>query len=146
MDVRSGIQEILPPDTGTAFLAMQELRSQLADEAEFVRRVDEVQRPEGYRLVGAFVEGEVVAVAGFRVGHNLAWGRFLYVDDLSTRAQFRGRGCGAGLLDWLGGEAARLRCSQLHLDSGVGLDRADAHRLYFKSGFVISAHHFARRI
>jgi hypothetical protein len=31
------------------------------------------------------------------------------------------------LLEWLGDEAWRLGCDEFHLDSGVGLDRADAH-------------------
>ena len=144
MDVR----EVSPPDTGWAFLAMQSLRTHLSDEAEFVRLVDEVQRPEGYRLVGAFDQEEppAAAVAGFRVGHNLAWGHFLYVDDLATRPQFRRRGLGTALLVWLAREAATLGCEQLHLDSGVGIERADAHRLYMSSGLVISAHHFAKRL
>lgn len=43
-------------------------------------------------------------------------------------------------------EATRLGCGQLHLDSGVGIDRADAHRLYMNAGLVISAHHFARYV
>jgi hypothetical protein len=50
------------------------------------------------------------------------------------------------LLDWLLEEAARLGCDQLHLDSGVGLDRAGAHRLYLNAGMVIASHHFARRV
>jgi GNAT superfamily N-acetyltransferase len=140
------IREITPPDTGRAFLAMKELRTHLSDEAEFVRLVDEVQRPEGYRLVGAFEDDGAVAVAGFRTGNNLAWGRFLYVDDLSTRPDFRRRGYGRALLVWLAREAARLGCEQVHLDSGVGLERAEAHRVYLNAGFVISSHHFARRL
>jgi len=127
---------------------MRELRPQFADEASFVRRVDDVQRAEGYRLAGAFEEGtpEAVAVAGFRVGHHLAWGRFLYVDDLSTLPAARRRGHGRALLDWLAEEARRLDCEQLHLDSGVGPDRADAHRLYFNAGLRISSYHFARQL
>ena len=142
------IREIQPGDTGSAFLAMKALRTHLADEEDFVRRVDEVQRPEGYRLVGAFdaEEPPAAAVAGFRTGDNLAWGRFLYVDDLATRPEFRRRGLGTALLVWLAREAATLSCEQLHLDSSVGLERADAHRLYMSSGLVISAHHFARRL
>ena len=142
----SGIREIVPPDTGLAFAAMHALRPHLADEQAFVRRVDEVQRPEGYRLVGAFEDGwpQAAAVAGFRVSHSIAWGRFLYVDDLSTLPDARGRGHGGRLLEWLTDEALRLRCEQLHLDSGVGPERADAHRLYLNSGLLISAHHFAR--
>jgi GNAT superfamily N-acetyltransferase len=142
------IREIQPGDTGTAFLAMNALRTHVPDEAQFIRRVDEVQRPEGYRLVGAFDREEpaAAAVAGFREGNNLAWGHFLYVDDLATRPEFRRRGLGRGLLVWLAREAARLGCEELHLDSGVQLERADAHRLYLNSGLVITSHHFARRL
>jgi GNAT superfamily N-acetyltransferase len=142
------IREIVPPETGLAFSAMRALRTGLQDEASFVVSVDELQRPEGYRLIGAFEESKesAVAVAGFRTGHNLAWGHYLYVDDLSTLPEARRDGHGRRLLDWLAVEAGRLGCEQLHLDSGVGLDRADAHRLYLNSGLVISAHHFARYV
>ena len=142
------IRELLIPETGLAFEAMLPLRPEPASEEEFVRQIDEVQRLEGYRLVGAFEEGDpnALAVAGFREGHNLAWGHHLYVDDLSTHPDARRRGHGRALLDWLADEATGLGCDQLHLDSGVGLERADAHRLYLNSGLVISAHHFARRV
>ncbi len=142
------IREIIPPDTGLAFRAMQALRPQLADEDSFANRIDGVQRQEGYRLVGAFEEGEqqAVAVGGFRAGHSLAWGHYLYVDDLSTLPQARRRGHGRGLLDWLLQEGRRLGCEQVHLDSGVGLERSDAHRLYLNSGMVIVSHHFARYV
>ena len=144
MDVR----EIEPGDTGLAFLAMKALRTHLADEDDFVRRVDEVQRPEGYRLIGAFdaEEQAAAAVAGFRVGNNLADGHYLYVDDLSTRPEFRRRGLGTALLVWLAREAARVGCDHLSLDSAVGLERADAHRLYLNSGLTITAHHFERKL
>lgn len=47
-----------------------------------MRRVDEIQRPEGYRLVVAFEDDDpaAVAAAGFRSGHSLAWGHYRYVD------------------------------------------------------------------
>lgn len=49
---------------------------------------------EGYRLVGVFENGrrEAVAVAGYRTFTMLAFGRALYVDDLSTLPDARGRG------------------------------------------------------
>ncbi len=146
MNAEPVVREIVPPHTGAAFDAMRELRPLLGHVAAFVRHVDEVQRPEGYRLAGVF-EGdgaEAVAVAGFRVGHMLAWGRFLYVDDLSTLPHARRRGHGRRLLDWLAAEGRRLDCVQLHLDSGVGDDRGDAHRLYLNAGLRITSHHFAR--
>ena len=75
--------------------------------------VDRVQRPNGYRLLAAF-EPDVehaVAVAGFRLAHSLAWGRYLYVDDLVTLPEARGRGHARGLLRWLAAEAERECCS-----------------------------------
>ena len=139
------IREITAPDTALAFDAMRALRTHYADEADFVRRVDERQRPQGYRLVGAFDDdGRCVAVAGFRVLHTLAWGDCLYVDDLSTLPRGRRRGYGRALLDWCAAEARRLGCGQLHLDSGVGPEREDAHRLYFNAGLRITSYHFAK--
>lgn len=142
------LREIVPPDTALAFPAMRALRTHYEDESAFVERIDTVQRAEGYRLVGVFEDerSHALAVAGFRVGHMLAWGRFLYVDDLSTLAEARRRGYGRLLLDWLAEEARRLDCEQLHLDSGVAPDRYDAHRLYLNTGLAITSHHFARKL
>ena len=137
------VRELLPPDTGLAFEAMRALRTHYTDRGAWVARVDDLQRPDGYRLVAAFGDGtEAVAVAGFRLGHNLAWGRFIYVDDLSTLPAARGRGRGEALLRWIFEEAERLGCDEVHLDSGSVPERWAAHRLYHRVGMNISAHHF----
>ena len=136
--------ELVPPNTGQAFEAMHELRAGLTSRERFADHVDTVQRPAGYRLVAAVPDEALpaVAVAGFRLGENLAWGRHLYVDDLSTVPAARHQGHGRGLLEWLRVEADRLGCGQVHLDSGVGPTRSAAHRLYLNSGYRISSHHF----
>lgn len=140
------VVEIGPADTRLAFQALRALRPSLTDVHSFASRINDVQRPEGYRLVGVFAGGakEAAAVAGFRVGNSLAWGRYLYVDDLSTIEEARRHGHARALLDWLLAEAVRQSCDQLHLDSGLGPERAAAHRLYLNSGLVIASHHFAR--
>ena len=143
------VREIHESETGLAYPAMAALRTALRSEDEFARRVDEVQRPEGYRLAGAFEDGtsHALAVAGFRVVHNLAWGSAaLYVDDLSTLPEGRRRGHARALLEWMLEEGRRLGCEQFHLDSAVGPARTDAHRLYMNAGLEITAFHFARRV
>ena len=103
-------------------------------------------RPAGYRLIGAFIldRAQAVAVAGFRTGDSLAWGHCLYVDDLSAAPDARRRGRAGAPRNWLGEEGRRLGCGQLHLDSGTGPERFDAHRLYHNHGLAIYSHHFAR--
>ena len=140
------VRELTAAETASAWPAMRELRPQIGTEDAYVELVDGTLRAEGYRLVAAFEAGgdEPVAVAGFRLGHNLAWGRHLYVDDLVTHADARSRGHGARLLTWLRDEAIRLGCAQLHLDSGV--QRTDAHRFYVREGMTFTSHHYAFRL
>jgi GNAT superfamily N-acetyltransferase len=140
------IQEIEAPASHLAYKAMLELRPNIGPELAFAEQVDNVQRPEGYRLVGFFVKGDLyaAAVAGFRVVHFLAWGHALYVDDLGTRYEHRRRGYAGQLMDWIIDEAKRLQLDEIHLDSGVGPDRTDAHRLYLNKRMRISSFHFSR--
>jgi ribosomal protein S18 acetylase RimI-like enzyme len=140
------IREILPPDTALAFEAMRALRPHLTGPDELVERVDGDQRAQGYRLAGSFDEDETSAagVAGFRIENTLAYGQILYIDDLATRPDARRRGHARALLDWCAAEAKRSGCDELHLDSGVGGNRQDAHRLYFNAGMRITSYHFAR--
>ena len=138
------IRELSGNETGLAYEAMLELRPRIGTREQFVERVNNVQRPESYRLVAVFENGQeqAASVGGFRVLHFLAWGNAMYLDDLSTKASFRGRGHGGQILDWCMAEARRLELGQFHLDSGVGIDRMAAHRLYLNRKMRISSHHF----
>ena len=142
------IQELHAGATNLAYKAILELRPDIGPESVFTEHVDSVLRPEGYRLAGFFVKDDplAVAVAGFRVIHMLAWGHALYCDDLGTRFDHRRKGYAGQLMDWLIDEAKRLHCDQFHLDSGLGPDRTDAHRLYFNKRMRIAAFHFSRPV
>jgi GNAT superfamily N-acetyltransferase len=140
-------RELHVGESHRAALALLELRPRLETVDRITSQID-AQRSDGYRVVGSFEEGDedAAAVAGFRVVHNLAWGRFAYVDDLVTRAALRGRGHADAVMAWVEREARRQGCGELHLDSGVGPDRADAHRFYFRHGMRISSYHFGRAL
>ncbi|WP_412029747.1 GNAT family N-acetyltransferase [Deinococcus yunweiensis] len=144
------IRSIPPGDAALALPALRELRPSsraTADAAALQAHLTAVAT-EGYRLTGAFEPGrpEAVAVAGWRVMTTLWEGRTLYLDDLSTVPEARGRGHAGALLAWLAAEARRLECVALHLDSGTGKHRYAAHRLYHTHGLNITAHHFSKGI
>jgi GNAT superfamily N-acetyltransferase len=105
----------------------------------FVDRVRRMQR-QGFRLAYAEAGGAVRAVAGYRLLDQLFAGLVLYVDDLVTDAAARSQGHGAALLRWLEGEARAAGCEYVELDSGV--QRAGAHRFYFREGLAIIGYHF----
>lgn len=117
------VREISPPDTRAAFLVLagpygvdrdEDLPG--AEEA-FVDRVDNVLRPDGYRLAGAFPpeSDSASGVVGFRLVRSNCWGDHLWIDD------FVAAGIGSIsevmlLLHFLEEEARRLGVGQIHLD------------------------------
>ena len=125
------------------FPVVRQLRTHLDEEEGFVRAVGRMRR-ERYRLAAAYKDGEdaPVGVAGFRVHEMLAYGKILYVDDLVTAEDARSGGAGKALIGWLEEEARAQGCTGLHLDSGV--QRARAHRFYFREGMAIYNFHFAK--
>jgi GNAT superfamily N-acetyltransferase len=129
-------------DIAACFEVMHELRPHLGQH-EFVARVRE-QQQEGYHLAFIRDESGTVAAAGVRVIQNMAWGRFLYVDDLVTLDRARSRGYGARLLAWLHEHARELDCDELHLDSGTW--REGAHRFYKREGMELTSYHFASKL
>lgn len=139
------VRELGPGEERLAALALLELRPHLGD-AERLAQAIARQRPDGYRLLGAFAEGEeqAAAAAGFRVVRMLAWGTGLYVDDLVTRPEHRGAGHATALLAALDAEGRRSGCGELHLDSGVQEARQAAHRRYFGHGMRIASYHFSK--
>jgi GNAT superfamily N-acetyltransferase len=140
-------RELHVGESHRAAVALLELRPRLETVDRMTSQID-AQRSDGYRVVASFEDGDedAAAVAGFRIVHNLAWGRFAYVDDLVTREALRGRGHADAVMEWVEREARRQGCGELHLDSGVGPDRADAHRFYFRHGMRISSYHFGRAL
>ena len=124
------------------FELMNELRIGLKKE-EFVAQIRE-QMQGGYCLFCMYEDSLPVALAGCKIGTNLAWGRYLYVEDLVTQKGQRSLGCGSEILDYLINFAKEKGCTQIHLDSGV--QRFEAHKFYLREGFKIASHHFSRSL
>ncbi len=117
----------------------RELRPHLpADYSEKMRRV----LADGARMVLA-AEGEtVLGLAVYRWHENTFDGLKFYVDDLITTEQRRSQGVGKALLAHLEQVARGLGASGIALDSGT--QRQQAHKLYFREGFVIPAFNFKK--
>lgn len=123
---------------------MLELRPHLASVEDFAARLRHQQQTQGWTLICLEEDGAPAAAASYRVLENLAWGRFLYVDDLVTAPSRRGKGHGETLMRWLEEKARQEGCDALHLDSG--LQRQAAHRLYRRQGLEVLSHHFSKKL
>lgn len=101
---------------------------------------------EGFRLI--YIpddeKNEAAAILGFRAYEMYRTGRIIYIDDLFTFPEHRGKGYAGALLDWVHQLASEEGILSVHLDSGYQLH--PAHRLYLNKGYVLPCHHFSKTI
>ncbi len=116
-----------------------ELRPHLNKE-EFLNKTKQILS-ENVMMV--FIEEKNMAVAAgvFRVNYFYHRGKNIYIDDLTTLPEYRSKGYGKEILDWIKQYAIDNQVENIHLDSGV--HRSSAHKLYFNYGFKITGYHFA---
>jgi len=124
--------------------------------AEAVHRQLRPQLPTDYsgRMRAIFASGgemcvavtgsRVAGVAMFRCFENTHAGRKFYVDDLVTDEAARSSGVGHALLVFLERLARDRGCTGMELDCGT--HRKQAHKFYFREGFVISSFAFRKEL
>ena len=89
------------------------------------------------------VKGDtVLGLAVYRVLENTFDGLKFYIDDLVTDEACRSEGVGHALIVHLEEVARKSGASGLVLDSGT--QRTQAHKFYFREGFVITSFNFKK--
>lgn len=134
INIAANVQEIL-----NCYSVMAELRPHIQRE-EFLPIVNRLNKLAGFQLA-YLQDGDVKAVAGFRVSEWLAGGRYLEIEDLVAKSVERSKGYGGELFDWLVDYAKENGCRQVRLVSRV--TRVDAHRFYLRKGMNLEAHYFS---
>lgn len=116
------------------------------DEKHFVDQILAMIKNEAFELVYIPAEDSTKAAAfiGFRTMQLLRTGSIIYIDDLFTLPEARGKGYAGALLDYVKRQAETAEIASVHLDSGYMLH--DAHRLYLNKGYVLACNHFAKKI
>ncbi len=76
----------------------------------------------------------------------LVSGKTIYIDDLTTLPEARGKGFASALLNFVIDQARQAGFQTVSLDSGQNPTRYDAHRLYINKLFNITSHHFSLTI
>ncbi len=99
---------------------------------------------QGGRMAVAVEDAHVVGLSVWRCYENTYDGLKFYCDDLVTSSGRRSKGVGRALIDHMSRRALSLGVETLTLSSGT--QRIDAHRFYFRAGFVIPAFAFSKKL
>lgn len=128
-------------DLAACFPVISLLRPRLEGVNEWVERAS-AMAADGYRVLAAWDDERVLAVAGYRVMENLIHDHFLYVDDLVTAEGHRGKGLGSALLTELSAIGVDEYCGRLVLDTAA--TNENARRFYKREGLTDTAIGFVK--
>jgi GNAT superfamily N-acetyltransferase len=120
----------------------RQLRTHLPEAADaYVARMHSVFR-DGAEMAVALDGDTVVGVTVFRCYDRTLHGKEMYCDDLVSDATVKVKGVGNALMQYLSDTGRARGMTKLTLSSGV--QRAQAHKFYFREGFTISSFHFVK--
>jgi GNAT superfamily N-acetyltransferase len=103
---------------------MEQLRP--IDEETYLDLLSTMREEQGYRLYALREDGEIRALAGIEVGTTFYHGKHVWVHDLVVDEEYRGKGYGSTILQWVADWADERDCSRLELASGLWRDEAHA--------------------
>ena len=116
------------------------------DPETYVEQVLLLMKGENFELayIPSNENKKAAAFVGYRTMNMLRTGKIIYIDDLFTLPEYRGKGFAGGLLNYVEQQALINNIGAVHLDSGFSLH--PAHRLYLSTGYFLACHHFAKTI
>ncbi len=108
----------------------------------FETALDEMILHNNYKMVAVFIDDIMIAISGYWVARMLYCGRYLQACNLVVDENFRGRGVGKKILNYLESKARNLGCNKMVLDSYT--ENKKSHSLYFNENFYIRGFHFMK--
>ena len=90
--------------------------------------------PKGYKQVAIFENEVCVGMTGFWFGTKLWTGKYIEIDNFVVHSDFRMKGIGKILSEFIDNKAKELSCTCIVLDAFTG--NFQAHRFYYNQGYV----------
>lgn len=100
--------------------------------------------PKSYKQVAVFDGETCVGLTGFWFGTKLWTGKYLEIDNFIVHPEYRKKGIGKLLTQFIDEKAKELNCTCIVLDAFTG--NFEAHKFYYNLGYVPRGFHFIKTI
>jgi GNAT superfamily N-acetyltransferase len=99
---------------------------------------------KSYKQVAVFDGETCVGLSGFWFGTKLWTGKYIEIDNFIVHPDFRQKGVGKLISEFIDEKAKELHCTCIVLDAFTG--NFPAHRFYYNQGYVPKGFHFIKTI
>ena len=100
--------------------------------------------PKSYKQVAVFDGEKCVGLSGFWFGTKLWTGKYIEIDNFIVHPDFRQKGIGKLISEFIDEKSKELQCTCIVLDAFTG--NFPAHRFYYNQGYVPKGFHFIKTI
>lgn len=100
--------------------------------------------PKSYKQVAVFDGDMCVGLTGFWFGTKLWTGKYIEIDNFIVHPDYRKKGIGKIISEFIDKKALELNCTCIVLDAFTG--NFPAHRFYYNQGYVPRGFHFIKTI
>ena len=100
--------------------------------------------PKSYKQVAIFENDTCVGMTGFWFGTKLWTGKYIEIDNFIVHPDYRKKGIGKIISEFIDNKAKELNCTCIVLDAFTG--NFPAHRFYYNLGYVPKGFHFIKTI
>jgi ribosomal protein S18 acetylase RimI-like enzyme len=98
----------------------------------------------GYRQLCIYDGEKCIGLTGIWIATKLYSGKYIELDNVVIDKDYRSKGIGKMLCDKAIEEGRRAGCETVMLDAYA--ENQDAHRFYFREGFIIRGFHFLKKL
>lgn len=98
--------------------------------------------PHNYIQIGVFENEVCLGITGCWSATKLWTGKYLEIDNFVVNPEYRSKGIGKMLTDYIEQKALDLECSSIVLDAFSG--NFGAHRFYYNQGYGPKGFHFVK--
>lgn len=98
--------------------------------------------PHNYTQIAVFENETCLGLTGCWSATKLWTGKYLEIDNFVVHPEYRSKGIGKMLTDYIEKKAIELNCSSIVLDAFTG--NFGAHRFYYNQGYAPRGFHFVK--
>jgi len=98
--------------------------------------------PHNYIQIAVFEDEICLGLTGCWSATKLWTGKYLEIDNFVVNPEYRSKGIGKMLTDYVEKKAIQLNCSSIVLDAFTG--NFGAHRFYYNQGYAPKGFHFVK--
>lgn len=106
---------------------------------EHYKEIIDYKLKTGYHILGVYDGNKMICAAGFWLGMRFYCNKFLQLDNMVTLPEYRGKKAGKMVVDWIKKYAKQEKCERILIDTYV--ENFDAHRFFYREGFIIRGYH-----